>query len=128
MQELAEQVAIVTGGSRSIGFAMSKKLASMGAAVVITGRNRQHLDEAKKQLGSNGSVDAVVCDVSHLSDVEALGKRVRESFGRVDILVNNAGIGGGGTPLHELSPEKWDAVMNTNLRGPYYCIRAFAPM
>ena len=53
---------------------------------------------------------------------------MRQTFSRADILVNNAGIGGGGQPLHELPPEKWDAVMNTNLRGPYYCIRAFAPM
>lgn len=100
----------------------------MGASVVITGRDRTQLDNAREQLSSAGQVEAAECDVTNLSDVEALSERVRQTFGRADILVNNAGIGGGGQPLHELAPEKWDAVMNTNLRGPYYCIRAFAPM
>jgi 3-oxoacyl-[acyl-carrier protein] reductase len=128
MQELSEQVAIITGGSRGIGFGIAQKLASMGASVVITGRNREHLDQAIQRLESPIRAEAAVCDVSKLADVDALAQRVRQTFGRVDILVNNAGIGGGGQPLHELPPEKWDAVINTNLRGPYYCIRAFAPM
>lgn len=128
MQELSQQVAVVTGGSRGIGFGIAKKLASMGASIVITGRNRDDLNRAQQELSASGRIEAVACDVTKLSDVEALARRVRETFGRADILVNNAGIGGGGQPLHELSPEKWDEVMNTNLRGPYYCIRAFAPM
>jgi NAD(P)-dependent dehydrogenase (short-subunit alcohol dehydrogenase family) len=53
---------------------------------------------------------------------------VERTFGRTDILVNNAGVGGFGGPLHELPPESWDNVLNTNLRGVYYCIRSFAPM
>jgi NAD(P)-dependent dehydrogenase (short-subunit alcohol dehydrogenase family) len=53
---------------------------------------------------------------------------VDRTLGRLDILVNNAGVGGFGGPLHQLPPESWDQVVNTNLRGVYYCIRAFAPM
>jgi len=128
MQELSQQVAIVTGGSRGIGLGIARKLASMGASVVITGRHRSQLEEARSQIASSGFIEAAECDVTKLSDVDALAQRIRQTFGRADILVNNAGIGGGGQPLHELDPEKWDAVMNTNLRGPYYCIRAFAPM
>jgi len=53
---------------------------------------------------------------------------VAQTFGHVDVLVNNAGVGGFGGPLHEMPPESWDQVLNTNLRGVYYCIRAFAPL
>jgi NAD(P)-dependent dehydrogenase (short-subunit alcohol dehydrogenase family) len=53
---------------------------------------------------------------------------VEQTFGRLDILVNNAGVSGYGTPLHEVPPQQWDQVLNTNLRGVYYCIRAFAPI
>jgi NAD(P)-dependent dehydrogenase (short-subunit alcohol dehydrogenase family) len=60
--------------------------------------------------------------------VNLLAKHVDSRFARVDILVNNAGIGGAGGPLHQLAPEIWDQVLNTNLRGVYYCIRSFAPL
>src|SRR5204863_3841480 len=66
--------------------------------------------------------------VQELASVEQAAKRVRQTFGRLDILVNNAGIGGGASPLHKLPPEQWDAIFNTNLRGVFYCIRAFTPL
>ena len=68
------------------------------------------------------------CDVSNLESVQALASFVEQNFGRTDILVNNAGVGSFSTPLHELTPEEWEKVLNTNLRGVYYCIRSFAPM
>ena len=60
--------------------------------------------------------------------MEGAAKRVESSLGRVDILVNNAGIGGFGRPLHQLPPDAWDQILNTNLRGVYFAIRSFAPM
>src|SRR5439155_27107132 len=68
------------------------------------------------------------CDVSSLESVQALAGFVEQTFGRTDILVNNAGVGSFAAPLHELTPEEWEKVLNTNLRGVYYCIRSFAPM
>ena len=68
------------------------------------------------------------CDVADLHSVGAVAKQVELSFGRIDILVNNAGIGVLSVPLHELPPDDWDRMMNTNLRGVYYCIRSFAPL
>jgi 3-oxoacyl-[acyl-carrier protein] reductase len=123
------QVAVITGGGHGIGAGISRCLAALGAETVICGRKRESLDETAAEIRkAGGRCEPVPCDVTDATSVEALAARVREQFHRTDILVNNAGMGGFGGPLHELAPEQWDAVMNTNLRGVYYCIRAFAPM
>src|SRR5437764_9003957 len=57
-----------------------------------------------------------------------MAAKVEQTFGRIDILVNNAGVGGFAAPLHEMTPEAWEKVLNTNLRGVFYCIRSFAPL
>jgi len=126
---LAGQVAIVTGGGRGIGAAIGRSLAALGAVTVLTGRDLARLRAAAQEVRKAGGEGvAIACDVTQLRSVEELARRVEKEFGRADILVNNAGIGGFGGPLHQLAPESWDAVLNTNLRGVYYCIRAFVPM
>jgi 3-oxoacyl-[acyl-carrier protein] reductase len=126
--ELAGQVAIVTGGGRGIGAAIAQRLALMGAHTVITGRNMNQLHKTAEQIISRGGkCEPQECDVTDIASIEGLAKRVLRSATRVDILVNNAGIGGFGGPLHKLPLEQWDAILNTNLRGVYYCMRAFAP-
>jgi NAD(P)-dependent dehydrogenase (short-subunit alcohol dehydrogenase family) len=123
------QVALVTGGSKGIGASIAEKLASMGANVIICGRNQADLDrETSKIKGQGGRCTAVSCDVARLESVQALADHVGGAQKQVDILVNNAGVGGFGGPLHQLSPEHWDAILNTNLRGVYHMIRAFAPV
>ncbi len=123
------QVAVVTGGGRGIGAAVARKLAAMGASTVICGRTLSSLERtADAIVQGGGQCEAVECDVGQLPAVEALARRVEATFGRADILVNNAGIGNFSGPLHEMPPQQWDAVLNTNLRGVYYCIRAFAPL
>jgi len=119
----------MTGAGRGIGAAIAHRLAKMGALAVICGRTRAPLESTAatiKQAG--GRVEAVECDVSNEASVRSLAELVEKKFGRTDILVNNAGIGGFGGPLHQLPPDSWDAILNTNLRGVYYCIRSFAPM
>jgi len=126
---LNTQVAVVTGGGRGIGLAIAQRLAAMGATTVITGRDAATLDRAAAAMRtSGGRIEPIAADVRELRSVEALAVRVEQAFGRCDILVNNAGVAGFGGPLHDLSPERWEHVMNTNLRGVYYCIRAFVPM
>jgi len=126
--ELAGKVAVITGGGRGIGAAVATGLAGMGATTVICGRKREQLESTRVSIASKGGkCELVTCDVTDLKSVEALASTVLSRFRQVDILVNNAGIGGFGGPLHKLSPADWDAILNTNLRGVFYCMRAFAP-
>jgi NAD(P)-dependent dehydrogenase (short-subunit alcohol dehydrogenase family) len=125
---LQEKVAIVTGGGRGIGAAIARKLASMAAKVVICGRTQSELLQTAEAIVSHGGqCEALVCDVAELASVEQFAEAVLQKYRHVDILVNNAGVGNFSGPIHNLSPEQWDRVMNTNLRGVYYMIRAFAP-
>ncbi|MGA3213789.1 MAG: SDR family oxidoreductase [Terriglobales bacterium] len=126
---LRGQIAVVTGGGRGIGLAISRKLAEMGAKVVISGRSRETLEAAAIEIRSfHGECEVIPCDVSQQGSVEKLAAFVEQRFARIDILVNNAGVADFGGPLHELPPEEWDRIFNTNLRGVYYCMKAFTPM
>jgi 3-oxoacyl-[acyl-carrier protein] reductase len=128
-QPLEAQLAVVTGAGRGIGAAVAQKLAHLGAHVILAGRSRQSLaltSEAIQRTG--GSAQVAECDVTDLQSVEALAEMVGNSSSSLKILVNNAGIGAFRSPLHLLPPVEWDRVINTNLRGVYYCIRALAPL
>lgn len=126
---LSGAVAVITGGGRGIGHAIARKLAAMEAVVILTGRDEARVRQAAEDFVGRGyRAEGIGCDVTDLASVEALGQRLRSSHGRVDILVNNAGIGGPSGLLHELAPEDWDAIFNTNLRGVYYMLRAVVPL
>ena len=128
-QQLAGKTALVTGGGRGIGAAIAVRLAALGAATVACGRTQSHIDQTASRIrAAGGRAEAMACDVSNWNSVAALAGKVKEGFGKLDILVNNAGIGGFGGPLHTMPLERWDAVLNTNLRGVFYTIRAFTPL
>src|SRR5215469_12089563 len=127
-QPLAGQVAVTTGAGRGIGAAIARKLAALGATSVLLGRTQSSLDEtARAIVDAGGKTEVIPCDVTVLHQLEYASARVDSTFGRLDILVNNAGIGGFKDPLHSLPPDDWDRILNTNLRGVYFAIRAFAP-
>lgn len=126
---LKGQVAVVTGAGRGIGGAIARQLAALGATAVLCGRTQSTLEETSATItDSGGKTEIIPCDVTVLHQVQHAAARVESTFGRIDILVNNAGVGGFETALHDLAPEEWDRVLNTNLRGVYYTIRSFAPM
>lgn len=126
---LQKQVAIITGAGGGIGAAIARRLAGMGAFTFLCGRRRAPLDgTATAIIKAGGQAEVAECDVTDLGSVESLAARVERESGRADILVNNAGVGSFAGPLHEMSPQSWEDVMNTNLRGTYYCMRSFAPM
>jgi 3-oxoacyl-[acyl-carrier protein] reductase len=134
---LVGQVAVITGGGRGIGQAIAVTLAELGAHTILCGRSREALEKtstlveksACERAGKHSAKSAVIqCDITDLRSVEAVAKYVEKTFGRLDILVNNAGIGGLGGPLHLLPPDNWESIINTNLRGAYYCIHSLAPL
>ena len=128
-QPLAGQVAVVTGAGRGIGSAIARKLARMGATAVLCGRTKSTLDEtAQSILEAGGKTEVIPCDITVLHQLEYAATRVESTFGRLDILVNNAGVGGFNDALHNLPPDEWDRILNTNLRGVFYSIRCFVPI
>ena len=123
------KIALVTGAGRGIGAAIALKLGGLGATTVVCGRTLARLQHTAGQIRSaGGESEPIACDVADWNSVEALANRVQKTFGRIDILVNNAGVGGFSGPLHTMPLEKWDTIFNTNLRGVFYTIRAFAPL
>ena len=126
---LRGRVAVVTGGGRGIGAAIARNLARAGASTIICGRSQAGLQSVAHDIQRQGGLcEACQCDVTQLDSVQALAKYVTERHGRLDILVNNAGVGGFDAPLHTLPAHQWDDIMNTNLRGVYYCIAALVPL
>ena len=109
------KVAIVTGGSRGIGFAVAKLFSEAGAKVVITSKNSEKLNDAASKLDCL----AVKADVRNSDDVKNVIKQAVEKFGRIDILINNAGIFPKISKLHDIPENEWNEVLDTNLSGPY---------
>ena len=131
MKRLAGQVAVVTGGSKGIGFAIARALAAEDCNVVITGRNEAVLKRSAEQItreATQSKILPVVCDVRDPQSVDALFQTVRQRFGKLDVLVNNAGISQPPTPLEQTTLEMWQDQINTNLTGLYLCTRAALPL
>jgi NAD(P)-dependent dehydrogenase (short-subunit alcohol dehydrogenase family) len=129
MPVLDSQIALVTGAARGVGEAVSIRLAALGAHVFLVARDTQRLNQVGDQIQKNkGHATVLPCDLTDLDAIARLAEQVARDHKRLDILVNNAAIGGTGQPLHEVSPEDWDRLIDTNLRAPYLLIRAFAPM
>jgi NAD(P)-dependent dehydrogenase (short-subunit alcohol dehydrogenase family) len=124
---LTGKVAVVTGGSRGIGFAIAEALLREGASVAIGGSSRDHLDAAAKNLTSYaGRVSTVQTDVRQYEDVAALMAAAAKEFGGLDILINNAGVGVFKSVV-ETTVEEWHRVLDTNLSGVFYCCHAAIP-
>jgi 3-oxoacyl-[acyl-carrier protein] reductase len=128
---LAGKVAVVTGGGKGIGAAISSVLACDGADVVITGRDTRALDEQAAALSSSfpeREVAAIPCDVTDLAQVEQLILATVERFGGVDILVNAAGITGPiETPAHEVDADAFRTVLDVNVIGTFLPCRVVIP-
>src|SRR5580692_6500751 len=118
----ALRVAVITGAGSGIGRAVALAFLADGFRVVLAGRREGALREVLAAAGAaGGSGLAVGCDVTDAASVQALFARVSREFGRLDVLFNNAGITAPSVPLEELPVASWNAVVATNLTGPFLC-------
>jgi 3-oxoacyl-[acyl-carrier protein] reductase len=124
MKRLAGKIAIVTGSSSGIGKAIALRFAEEGAKVVVAARRKNLCERTVAQIQERGGkAVAIPTDVTDEAQVERLIGETVARYGRLDILVNNAGVGGGGR-IAETKTVDFDRVINTNLRGTFFCCRA----
>jgi NAD(P)-dependent dehydrogenase (short-subunit alcohol dehydrogenase family) len=118
--ELAGKVAIVTGGGRGIGRAVARRFAEAGAAVCVTARSQDEIDETVRLIGvAGGRAIAVTGDVSDPDDVERVVSTARERLGPIGILVSNAGQSGPYVPIRYADPATWWRTVEVHLRGAF---------
>ena len=122
---LEGKVAIVTGGSRGIGRAISQRLAAMGALVYINFVSRPDAAEQTKAFieSTGGTARVIAFDVADAEQIQAAFKKIVDEAGRLDILINNAGITRDGL-VARMKESDWDSVLDTNLKGAFFCAKA----
>jgi NAD(P)-dependent dehydrogenase (short-subunit alcohol dehydrogenase family) len=121
------RVALVTGGTKGLGRVIAEALAQAGADVAVAARDGEAAARVADEIAGSAvrKTLGLAVDVAASAQVDAMVKQVLGSFGRIDILVNNAGINIRG-PIEQLAEADWDAVLDTNLKGPWLCCRAVA--
>jgi NAD(P)-dependent dehydrogenase (short-subunit alcohol dehydrogenase family) len=120
MTEANNRIAVVTGAGTGVGRAASLALMNAGFTVVLAGRRLDKLEETQK-LGGSGKSLPVPSDMTDPGSIAALFAKVMEVYGRLDLLFNNAGMGAPPVNFEDLSLAQWQAVVDTNLTGPFLC-------
>jgi 3-oxoacyl-[acyl-carrier protein] reductase len=126
-ESLKGKVALITGASRGIGFAIARKLGQMGARLSLCARDARATEKAASEIESQGAQAlAVPADVTRESDISSLVRKTEQSLGPIEILVNNAGIGYF-APIQDAQQAEWDKVLDTNLKAVFLLSKAVAP-
>ena len=125
--KLKHKVALISGATSGMGEGIAKLFAKEGAAVVISGRNRERGQQVEAEIrGAGGEATFIPADISNIADVEQLVIKAVEKYGKINILVPNAGILGLGS-ITEVSLETWHQAIGTNLNGVFYLCRFAIP-
>ena len=125
MENIENKVAFITGGSKGIGYGVAETLIKEGMHVVLTSRKLQAAEEAAENLNKLGKGKALGLEAdvrNYQSQIEAV-KRATQEFGQIDLLLANAGLGHFAS-IEDMEPEKWNEVIDTNLTGVFYSIKA----
>jgi NAD(P)-dependent dehydrogenase (short-subunit alcohol dehydrogenase family) len=123
--KLKGKVALVTGGSSGIGLATAKRFAAEGAKVIITGRRKEALDAAAKEIGKG--VTAIQADAGNLADLDRLYAQIKQQHGRLDILFANAGVGEF-APLEQVTEDHFDRIFDINVKGVVFTVQKALPL
>ncbi|MGY3607139.1 MULTISPECIES: SDR family oxidoreductase [unclassified Bradyrhizobium] len=121
MAEAGKRIAVVTGAGTGVGRAASLALINAGFTVVLVGRRLDMLQETQKLGGDASKSLCVPADMTDPASIAALFAKVTDSYGRLDLLFNNAGMGAPPVNFEDLPLAQWQAVVNTNLTGPFLC-------
>ena len=117
-----KKIALVTGAGTGIGRTAARALAGAGFTLVLAGRRLDPLEKVAGEIAAaGGEALAATCDVAEEPQVAALFATIRERFGRLDLLFNNAGLFAPASPLEDLDPARWKAVVDVNLNGAFWC-------
>jgi dihydroanticapsin dehydrogenase len=123
--KLSGKIALITGGSRGIGFATAQILSENGATVIITAKDQERLDKAvEKILNSVG----IAADIRKSDDVKNVVNKIVEKFGKLDILVNNAGMFPKIKQLHNINEDEWNEILDVNLTGQFRFTKEAIPL
>ena len=125
MQILKDKIALITGGTKGIGYGVALAMLDQGMKVAITGRTQEGVDKAIKQIKEEGGyhVQGIVCDVRDYASQQSCTEAVLEKFGKLDVLIANAGVGHFAT-IDDLTVEQWNEVIDVNLTGVFYSTKA----
>ena len=126
--DLSGKAALITGGSKGLGFAMAAGLVSAGARVMLVNRNAAEGIQAAREITNDygGEAISLSADVTDVNQTEAMAKQAIDSFGQIDILINSAGINIRGA-IDKITPEDFARVMQVNVNGTWLCSRAVIP-
>lgn len=128
MSHTQKPIALVTGGSRGIGFAIAQHLASLNFHVVLLSRNTESLENATQLIVNQGGVASFfACDVTLRENLELVSNKIFENFGVPHTIVNNAGLGGPFQRISSIESPQWGIVMRTNLESVFYLLKYFLP-
>src|SRR5271170_4617274 len=125
MDRFKGKTALITGGTTGIGLATAKLFINEGARVIVTGRTSATIKSAQAELGENAIV--VRSDATSLPDMDALARKVKETFGKLDVLFVNAGYGQF-IPFEAVTEAVYDEMLNLNAKGPYFIVQKLAPL
>lgn len=125
MQVLKDKVALITGGTKGIGYGVALAMLDQGMKVAITGRSKESVDKALKQIKDEGGyhVQGIVCDVRDFASQQSCVNEVIANFEKLDVLIANAGVGHFAS-IEDLSVEQWNEVIDVNLTGVFYSTKA----
>jgi NAD(P)-dependent dehydrogenase (short-subunit alcohol dehydrogenase family) len=126
--KLKDKTALITGAGSGIGKAIAKACVREGASVIICGRNEESLKEACNEISSYGEIEYMKADIVKKDDVKRLAYRIAEKWSRLDILVNNASILGVRTSILDYPEDIWEEVIDVNLNGQFFVIKAVLPL